>query len=224
MDDKNLKIVERFGDVNPIEHAGGVLIKGTDKDGNEWNEVEYTEGLEVESQKFPTFTREELEEGIPVYTLLLSDAEDDWIKREDIELHTGREYDLTKDRDRAQYMIDAGSYYGLGNFGLPSLYSWEVLEKRWELGEHDEETASEEARENYREKRGAKEEKKKEEKRKKDIFTETMICEGVEDASEERQIEAWQYMIDTGTCWILQGWFGRTAKSLIDQGLCEAAK
>ena len=49
------------------------------------------------------------------------------------------------------------------------------------------------------------------------------FCEG-EGASEEQQIEAWQYLIDTGQCWNLQGWFGRTATNLIESGICKPAK
>ena len=56
--------------------------------------------------------------------------------------------------------------------------------------------------------------------KKMDICTATMIAEGVDEATEEKQIEAWQLLIDTGTCWTLQGWFGRTAASLIEQGIC----
>ncbi len=48
------------------------------------------------------------------------------------------------------------------------------------------------------------------------------FCEG-EDATEEERIEAWQHLINTGLCWKLQGWFGRTAKSLIDSGVCTLA-
>lgn len=44
------------------------------------------------------------------------------------------------------------------------------------------------------------------------------FCEG-EDATEEEQLEAWAYLIKTGQCWSLQGWFGRTASSLIDGGI-----
>lgn len=55
-----------------------------------------------------------------------------------------------------------------------------------------------------------------------DIFTATMIAEGVEEVdTEEEVIEAWQLLIDTGTCWKLQGFFGRTAKQLIDAGICQ---
>ena len=37
----------------------------------------------------------------------------------------------------------------------------------------------------------------------------------------ERVLEAWQFLIDTGTCWQLQGWYGRTATYLIEQGICK---
>ena len=49
------------------------------------------------------------------------------------------------------------------------------------------------------------------------------FCEG-EGATEAQQIEAWQYLIDTGLCWQLQGWFGRNAQGLIDDGICHARK
>jgi hypothetical protein len=49
------------------------------------------------------------------------------------------------------------------------------------------------------------------------------IAEGFEEAPEgvddtEALRVAWQHLIDTGMCWRLQGWFGRTAMSLIEQG------
>ena len=53
-----------------------------------------------------------------------------------------------------------------------------------------------------------------------DNFDAVMIAEGVEPASEEEQIEAWQHLIDSGLAWSLQGWFGRTANDLIEQGIC----
>lgn len=55
------------------------------------------------------------------------------------------------------------------------------------------------------------------------IYDATMIAEGEEPADEETQITAWQLLIDTGTCWQLQGWFGRTASRLIEAGVCSPA-
>jgi hypothetical protein len=54
-----------------------------------------------------------------------------------------------------------------------------------------------------------------------DSYTAVGIAEGfIEADSAEQVIEAWQTLIDTGLCWKLQGWFGRTANALIEQGYC----
>ena len=56
-----------------------------------------------------------------------------------------------------------------------------------------------------------------------DNYTAVGIAEGfIEAASQEDVVEAWQHLIDTGLCWQLQGWFGRTARDLIDSGICHA--
>ena len=48
----------------------------------------------------------------------------------------------------------------------------------------------------------------------------TGIAEGWIDAdSEDQVIEAWQHLHDTGLAYSLQGWFGRTARGLIEQGI-----
>jgi hypothetical protein len=51
-------------------------------------------------------------------------------------------------------------------------------------------------------------------------FTAIQIAEGSSDADEETVLQAWQYLIDTGLAWSLQGSYGRTAARLIEDGLC----
>lgn len=44
------------------------------------------------------------------------------------------------------------------------------------------------------------------------------FCEG-EGASREDQLKAWAYLIKTGKCWRLQGWFGRNAMNFINNNI-----
>ena len=54
-------------------------------------------------------------------------------------------------------------------------------------------------------------------------FNTVGIAEGfIEAESEEQVIEAWQFLVDSGLAWQLQGWFGRTASQLIEQGVISA--
>ena len=48
------------------------------------------------------------------------------------------------------------------------------------------------------------------------------IIEGLEDASLDEQLEAWQSLVASGLIFSLQGWYQRTAAELIEQGLIEA--
>jgi hypothetical protein len=56
-----------------------------------------------------------------------------------------------------------------------------------------------------------------------DNYTATGLAEGFIEADDEDQvIEAWQHLINTGLCWQLQGFFGRTAMDLIRRDVCQA--
>ena len=53
-----------------------------------------------------------------------------------------------------------------------------------------------------------------------DNYTEVGLAEGfIEAESKEQLIEAWQYLHDTNLAYQLQGWFGRTARNLISEGI-----
>jgi len=51
------------------------------------------------------------------------------------------------------------------------------------------------------------------------------IAEGFIDCNDDvKFIEAWQHLIDTGLAWRLQGWFGRQAVAMIEDGACHASR
>ena len=52
-----------------------------------------------------------------------------------------------------------------------------------------------------------------------DTLTAIDIVEGINDSSIEEQLKAWQALVDTGLVWQLQGWYGRCAEQLIEDGL-----
>ena len=64
------------------------------------------------------------------------------------------------------------------------------------------------------------------EEKKWDSFSACGCVEGFdgEEHSDEELISAWQYLINTGLCWSLQGWYGRNASALIEQGICHPAQ
>ena len=54
-----------------------------------------------------------------------------------------------------------------------------------------------------------------------DMFTAVAIAEGMVEADDDETLDAYQYLVDTGRVWQLQGSFGRVAQHLIDAGLIE---
>lgn len=47
------------------------------------------------------------------------------------------------------------------------------------------------------------------------------LVEGREEGTDEQVLAAWQYLVDTGLAWSLQGSIGRQAHALIAAGLVE---
>ena len=51
------------------------------------------------------------------------------------------------------------------------------------------------------------------------------IAEGfIEEKDEERILSAWQHLVDKGLVWSLQGWFGRQATQMIQEGILSPPK
>jgi len=55
-----------------------------------------------------------------------------------------------------------------------------------------------------------------------DDFTAVGLAEGFIESDDKKEIiKAWQHLINTGLVNTLQGFFGRTAARLIEQGICK---
>lgn len=53
-----------------------------------------------------------------------------------------------------------------------------------------------------------------------DTYRATGLAEGwITTENEDEIIEAWQHLHNTGVAYQLQGWFGRTARDLIKEGI-----
>eukprot|EP01050_Picozoa_sp_SAG11_P017740 SAG11_NODE_2592_length_3188_cov_24.688795_2_plen_61_part_00 len=55
-----------------------------------------------------------------------------------------------------------------------------------------------------------------------ELLKAVQIVEGDIESTEKELIEAWQWLIDEGHVWRLQGWYGRRAIELIEAEICEA--
>ena len=55
-----------------------------------------------------------------------------------------------------------------------------------------------------------------------DDYTATGIAEGwIPTDDEDKVVEAWQYLHDTRLAYRPQGWLGRTAQSLLNEGIIQ---
>lgn len=62
-------------------------------------------------------------------------------------------------------------------------------------------------------------------------YNATGLAEGFVEPSSEKEEEkekeilsAWQWLVDTGQVWHLQGWFGRNANAMLDEGILKPPK
>ena len=59
-----------------------------------------------------------------------------------------------------------------------------------------------------------------------DSYKACSIIEGfaAEEPTEDGIVEAWQSLVDSGAVWSLQGWYGRTAMDMLNEGILQFPK